>query len=296
MDGRGIEWYFSRMIPVFTLYGETSAFPDVIHCERVLDRARLHDWVITPHRHGQMSQILRIETGAAQARVDGLSLMLGAEEYLYIPAQAVHGFAFSQGAEGSVLSFPSAVLSGMTPEIQPWLGAVQHGRVPDPAGAMIAQLHQAHAGAGIFRAQRLVALAHLLLAALAEDSLAQRPPDRAAGRQVQRLEVLIAGNLGRGWTARDYAAALNVSTSHLNRIVRAAKGHSLTAHLEAATMAEACRLIAFTRMPVAEIGYRLGFGDPSYFSRRFRRRMGEAPSDYRLRFQHDQDRTRRSPC
>ncbi|RJK96572.1 helix-turn-helix domain-containing protein, partial [Paracoccus aestuarii] len=66
---------------------------------------------------------------------------------------------------------------------------------------------------------------------------------------------------------------------------RAAKGHSLTAHLEAATMAEACRLIAFTRMPVAQIGYRLGFGDPSYFSRRFRRRMGESPSDYRLRLQ-----------
>lgn len=282
MDAPGIEWYFSRMIPVFSLYGETSAFPDVVHCERVLDRARLHDWVITPHRHPQMSQILRIEGGEAQARADGEAMRLRAGDYLYIPAQVVHGFVFSQGAEGAVLSFPSPVTAGMMPDMAPWLGAVRRGRVGARAGALMDDLQAVHAGAGTFRAQQLVGLTQVLLASLAEESDAAAP---SAGHALTRLESLIAANLGRGWTARDYAAAMNVTTSHLNRIIRAAKGHSLTAHLEAATMAEACRLIAFTRMPVAQIGYRLGFGDPSYFSRRFRRRMGESPSDYRLRLQ-----------
>ena len=50
-----------------------------------------------------------------------------------------------------------------------------------------------------------------------------------------------------------------------------------------AVMTEACRLIAFTRLPVAEVGYRLGYADPPYFSRRFRLRMGETPSAYRAR-------------
>jgi hypothetical protein len=36
-------------------------------------------------------------------------------------------------------------------------------------------------------------------------------------------------------------------------------------------------------MPVAEIGYALGFDDPAYFSRAFRRQMGETPSACRRR-------------
>lgn len=290
MDAGGIGWYFSGMdprppIPVFTLFGETSVFPDVIHCERVLDRARLHDWAISPHRHRQMSQILQIDAGAARARMDGRAWDLGPGDYLYIPAQAVHGFVFSQGAEGTVLSFPTPVTAGMTPEMSPWLARPQQGRLSDRAAGLIADLRQAHGTAGTFRAQRLVGLAQLLLATMAEDSLDGVAPAHRAGRQMDRLDALIAGHLGEGWTARDYAGALHVTTGHLNRIVHAARGCSLSTYLEAALMAETCRLIAFTRMPVAEVGFRLGFADPSYFSRRFRLQVGEAPAAYRRRVQ-----------
>jgi len=130
----------------------------------------------------------------------------------------------------------------------------------------------------------LVALAHVLLTTLAEDDLADAAFENPqAGRQIQRLDALIAKHLADGWAGRDYAAALHITTGHLNRIVRMATGRSLSAHLETATITEACRLIAFTRLPMAEIGYRLGFSDSSYFSRRFRLRMGETPSEYRMR-------------
>ena len=46
-------------------------------------------------------------------------------------------------------------------------------------------------------------------------------------------------------------------------------------------MGEASRLLAFTRLPMSEIGYRLGFDDPSHFSKRFRAARGLAPSAYR---------------
>ncbi|TGN68720.1 AraC family transcriptional regulator [Paracoccus liaowanqingii] len=290
MDADGIGWHFSGMtprpsIPVFTLFGETSAFPDVIHCERVLDRARLHDWVISAHRHRQMSQILQIEAGRAEARVDGRVMVLGPGDWLYIPAQAVHGFVFSQGAEGTVLSFLAPITAGMTPQMSPWLARPQTGRLSDRAAGLIEDMRATHASRGTFRTQRLVGLSHVLLATIAEDTLDGAGPAHPAERHMDALDALIARHLAAGWTARDYAAALHVTTGHLNRIVQAAKGCSLTAHLEAALMAEACRLIAFTRMPLAEIGFRLGFKDPSYFSRRFRRSFGEAPATYRQRIQ-----------
>ncbi|MEF9606167.1 helix-turn-helix transcriptional regulator, partial [Paracoccus sp. PXZ] len=78
--------------------------------------------------------------------------------------------------------------------------------------------------------------------------------------------------------------ALSITPGHLNRICRAATGESASRHIEKAVMTEASRLLAFTRLSVAEIGYRLGFSDPSYFSRRFRVMTGQSPTTYRDRF------------
>jgi AraC family transcriptional activator of pobA len=289
MDGNGIGWYFSGMagpahIPVFTLFGETTALPDVVHHERVRDRAGQRGWVIAPHRHSQMSQVLALEEGAARVSLDGQARDLAAGSYLYVPPLVVHGFAFEPGTEGAVLSVPVAVMDRLGPGSAAqaaWLSAPRQGRVPDEGWALIAGLARAYRSTGAFRAQRLVALTHAVLATLAEADAGDAAGAGGPGPQMQRLDALIAAHLSDGWTARDYARAMRVTTGHLNRRVRVATGDSLTAYLEAAVMAEACRLIAFTAMPVAEVGYRIGYGDPSYFSRRFRKRIGKSPTDYR---------------
>ena len=46
---------------------------------------------------------------------------------------------------------------------------------------------------------------------------------------------------------------------------------------------EAKRELVFTEMPAQEIGLRLGFADPAYFSRYFLRETGETPRAWRLR-------------
>lgn len=291
MDGSFIEWYYSCMnqpahIPIFNLFGETTAFPDVVHCEAVLDRAGLHGWVISPHRHTQMAQVFQISSGAARVTLDGAETRLEPGQYLYIPPQIVHGFEFTRGTEGTVLSIPSPVVARLgpkTPALSDWLGTHRHGALSEGADALLASIKGAYGSNGDFRAQRLVSLTHALLALLADESTAAMPSPRDPNRQMQRLDALISEHLAEGWSARNYASALHVTTGHLNRVVRGAAGMSLTAYLETAVMTEACRLIAFTRLPVAEVGYRLGYADPPYFSRRFRLRMGETPSAYRAR-------------
>jgi len=44
---------------------------------------------------------------------------------------------------------------------------------------------------------------------------------------------------------------------------------------------EARRLLTFTSMSITEIGYALGFKDPAYFSRFFRRNTGLTANQYR---------------
>ncbi|MDO6725226.1 helix-turn-helix domain-containing protein [Celeribacter halophilus] len=291
MDLLGNEWYFSGMseispIPVFNLFGETSAFPDVIHCERIFDRARLHGWNISPHRHHQMAQVFQIETGFARVTLDGQESSLNNGEFLYVPPKIVHGFAFERGTEGIVLSLPSPVvhrLGPAAPAMAAWLNGVHRGGLSDMADALLSQIALFHNKSGTFRAQRLVALSHALLVTLAEDTAPSDTQEQDQPRQMQRFDALISEHLTEGWGVTEYARALHMTAGHLNRIVRKDTGMTLTQYLETAVMTEACRHLAFTRLPVAEVGYRLGYSDPPYFSRRFRARMGETPTEYRAR-------------
>ncbi|WP_233253177.1 helix-turn-helix domain-containing protein [Paracoccus binzhouensis] len=293
MDRQGLEWYFSGMslqssIPVFDLFGETGAFPDVIHCERIRDRARLYDWEIFPHRHREMAQVLLMRHGTARVRLDGREQALNEGSFLFIPAQFVHGFQFSRGSEGLVLSFPLPVVNAIAAAPDRLAHRLSHPFSASDDGriARMAQhIHDAFDGTGGFRASLLLALAQALLVVVAE--IGERHHEQVEPlprRRMLAFERLIAQNLGQNWSTRDYAAALGITPGHLNRICRAAVGSSASQHIETALMIEARRLLAFTQLSVAEIGYRLGFSDPPYFSRRFRRMTGETPSTYRARF------------
>jgi AraC family transcriptional regulator, transcriptional activator of pobA len=270
-------------IPVFALYGQTAPFPDIVHIERLADRATSDGWTISAHRHGQMSQLIVIATGGASARIDDEACRLSPGDFLFIPPHAVHSYDFRPGTGGHVISLPTALLGG---EGASGLGATLarplHGRADTNMRRLVALLVDAVAAKGRFRTQLVMALAQALLAGLAETSATQGEGARAPrdGRLMQ-LDALIAARMAQGWGVADYAQALQVSTGHLGRLCRAASGMGAKAYIEQAVMGEASRLLAFTRLPMSEIGYRLGFDDPSHFSKRFRAARGLAPSAYR---------------
>lgn len=59
-----------RDVPVFKLYGAPLEWPtpDLLHCESIPARSRLHDWEIKPHRHADLAQLLYVRKGWARAR------------------------------------------------------------------------------------------------------------------------------------------------------------------------------------------------------------------------------------
>ena len=99
--------------------------------------------------------------------------------------------------------------------------------------------------------------------------------------RLQHLQTLLQKHLRDRWTLGQYAAAIGLSERHLSRICQKTTGRPASALIEDALMREACRLLAYTRAPISQIGYLLGFDDPSYFSRAFRRVIGRSPAQYR---------------
>jgi AraC-like DNA-binding protein len=79
-----------------------------------------------------------------------------------------------------------------------------------------------------------------------------------------------------------YAAKIHISSKQLNRICKEASGQTAARILETRIHLEASRLLHYTDRSVKEISYELGFGEPSYFIKFYRRISKQTPHQYRL--------------
>lgn len=83
--------------------------------------------------------------------------------------------------------------------------------------------------------------------------------------------------------AADYAARVGYSPRSLNRVCEQATGRTAKALIDARVALEAKRLLADTDLPVAAIGSRLGFTEPTNFGKFFARETGGTPGAFRAR-------------
>jgi AraC family transcriptional regulator, transcriptional activator of pobA len=293
MDATRKLWYFSAMtlvtIPSWQLYGETSAFPDIMHVERVVDRAAGLDWNIGAHRHLHLHQMLLVTSGTIDLTLDGEHLTIAPPAVINIPRGTVHGFSFSAETEGVVLTLPADDFPDLfTPPSETAAAMAQVFTLPaDPAlcqrfGALAA----AHSGNASYRRTLLRAEVAALVAQVAEKAEEIHGERVSTDPRIQRLNALVRDNLTRRFTLPALADALAMSPRHLSRLCKASTGLTAQGYVEAQKMREACRLLVYTSMPAQQIAYHLGFDDPSYFSRVFQRNLRLSPSAYRSRFEH----------
>ncbi len=87
------------------------------------------------------------------------------------------------------------------------------------------------------------------------------------------------------WPVTRYAQRLGLSAERLNRIVRASAQRSALEPIHERLLREACRRLIYIAAPVSTLAFELGFEDPAYFCRFFKRHLGVSPSRYRARLQ-----------
>ena len=81
---------------------------------------------------------------------------------------------------------------------------------------------------------------------------------------------------------RDVAAAVQLSPAYLTDLVRRETGKPVLQWITDRRMYAARMLLAETDIPVSAVAERVGFNDPSYFSRQFTRVAGKTPSSWRI--------------
>lgn len=86
------------------------------------------------------------------------------------------------------------------------------------------------------------------------------------------------------------AADVGYTRNYLNDITRDATGVPLGAWLSGVRMAQARRLLVADDAPIAEVAGAIGFADPAYFARAFRRFHGVPPIAWRIAHRTDDPR------
>jgi AraC-like DNA-binding protein len=122
----------------------------------------------------------------------------------------------------------------------------------------------------------LVRLARILPPASPVDPKAKR-----AGDVVRRFRLLVEEHFRTTTALSDYARRLAVTPGYLNEAVRTHTGQSAGNLVRDRIMLEARRLLSHSALTVSEIAYQIGFDDPSYFARFFRREAGQSPGEFR---------------
>lgn len=81
----------------------------------------------------------------------------------------------------------------------------------------------------------------------------------------------------------DLAASLNIPAYQLSRSFRQDTGMGLKEYMESLLMKRSRQLLLQTALPISEISEKLGFTDPFYFSRFFKKYEQFSPREYRKR-------------
>jgi AraC-like DNA-binding protein len=128
------------------------------------------------------------------------------------------------------------------------------------------------------------AIAHLTLLLVAVSRLAADVSDDLVLRDEPQLAAVfdaIEAGFRAPLTLADVAATVGLTPGHLTTVVGRKTGRTVQQWITERRMVEARRLLAETELTVEAVGARVGYRDPGYFARRFRRAHGASPLEWR---------------
>ncbi|PPC77666.1 AraC family transcriptional regulator [Pokkaliibacter plantistimulans] len=285
-----------RNVPSYALYGEEidEIIPERMHCESIAERSELYEWEIRPHRHEVFFQILYVEQGQGVALVDQQRFDLTGPCALWIPPLLTHGFQFSQGIRGYVLTIEDGLLPSLLGESllqstlaypQRLLFAVDEAEYQHFHQVMAAILleykHSSWGRLQALHANLSLLLVHLGRALMQQQDTLTVTQDNRAGRHVRKYLALVDRHYRQHRPVQFYAERLGITPTQLNRVCQQVLGKTALTVIHQRLLLEGKRDLLYANLSINEVAQSLGFADQAYFSRFFTRHSGATPSEFR---------------
>jgi AraC-like DNA-binding protein len=253
-----------------------------------LEPARLR-----PHVH-DFFQVFWVE-GRTTLMHDFREYHLKGKTVVFVNPGQVHTLRRRPGMGGMQISFTQEFFDHRSPPpsglidlpffFQP--EAVPCLPVPDAdsfgIGRIFAELLREYDRAWPWAEDALRSLLHLLFVRIRRHFAEVHPASGAsrAAQVARQFYVAVEHHFREDWSVGDYARHLHLTANHLNDTVQEQTGHSAGEVIRRRRLLDAQRLLLHSDLDVAEIAYQLGFRDPSYFGRFFRRMAKKTPAAFR---------------
>lgn len=206
----------------------------------------------------------------------------------------VHTVRPGQGVNGTIVSFTRGFFEG-SPDLLldmpffypahslPWLPLEEDA--VQPARDLFGELQEEFDAARPFAEEVLRSLLRILFvkATRWQKSGENEIQSTRGSAMIRRFHQEVEQHFRDWQTLAPYARLLGVSVNHLNDVIKDGTGISAGEHVRTRRLLDAKRLLLHSGLSVSEIGYQLGFKDPSYFSRFFRRYEEATPAVFRSR-------------
>ncbi|MEM5295593.1 helix-turn-helix domain-containing protein [Burkholderia sp. JPY481] len=280
-------------VPKVRLYVER---PEVknwfVHVGHVTDRGR---WRTEPHAHPAYGQIIFVRSGRGVMNLEGESVPFEGPCALLLPTECVHGLDYEVDVDRWVVTIEVAYLTQVNAKLREFIALWEAPRVIPLGGSadagmefysLVDSLKQEAESDAVGHVVGTEALLTTLLLKLARSTPLEQTANESATRndvrQVDRFRKLIDEHYRENLTLQDYASMMAVSLVQLRAACASASEQSPTKMIHARIITEAKRNLIFGDMSVEQIAFGLGFADAAYFTRFFRREVGQAPSQFRV--------------
>ncbi len=270
----------------------------MLHCERIETALRDRVWSLGPKPGLRRWTGLLVQGGGAVIEARETRLVLEPAMICLTPATHAQSLRMRAGSEGMLFSFDensAPLVTGRGAEADllrhlldaPVQARLDRGDIAlrDVEFALELVLRgqdsQAPGHLSIHDAALRIVLVAILRNLPATARVADHR-DRSAAL-LQRFRHLLESRFRDRWTVAQYAEALGIGADRLHDLCTARLNKSPSRLIAERVMYEARLLLRNTPASVEEIAGRLGYRDPSHFSRAFSRMQNESPSRFRRR-------------
>ena len=295
-------------MPMTGLNGLPVGVALAVRAEEFVAALATRSWVLR-QKGERRAHLVLLLSDRGEAAWQETRVALDAPSLLWLPGNVDATVEVSGGAQGFMLSIdddfliktiansPEALDLRRTGDRVALIGGEALAReleaITGSCRAVVTELRTpGHGGATLIASHLLLLCLHLWRLGASHDERREAAARGGGAVLVGNFMQMVELHYRDGWPVARYAAALGVTSDKLHAHCQREKGCGPRALIHERLVREACTRLQQLDLPVEQIGYGLGFRDPAYFNRFFRKYRGASPGTYRrqIRLEHARNR------
>jgi AraC-like DNA-binding protein len=258
-----------------------------------LAHLRDHHFVNTPHKH-DFYMVVFFTEGSGNHQIDFVNYKIKPGSVFFLSPGQSHSWQLSSDINGFVFfhsqQFYQQIFTSLKATHFPFFASIYatpvlnlKNKFQKKITPIFEELLQEYQENNIMKLNKISALITLIYIELSRWYVPKEIPlvlNQNYLSKLHAVEAIIEANYSTIKSPKEYAAKMNMSEKHLNRICKTCLNKTTTQIIADRIIIEAKRALVINNNSITETAAMLGFFDSAYFSRFFKKHTNETPAEF----------------